>query len=170
MKGTYTPPPNLKRVTTMQRGSEERLSGLKRKPTTEGNTSILVKQTSTRGRTRKIWDATKSRVAPPARAASPTSVIPLDGFDWVNELAINSRPPPTVQMIKDRKKKTEGKFGGLMKPRDKALLHQAAPVFMKYATERCPVDVERNWSKTEILAAAKRWPHISALAPEAVAK
>jgi len=36
-------------------------------------------------------------------------------------------------------------------------------MLLEYARNGCPVDVGRRWSKTEILAAAERGPHISAL-------
>ena len=39
-------------------------------------------------------------------------------------------------------------------------------MLMEYAKGGYPVDVGRPWTKTEVMAAAERGPHISALEPD----
>lgn len=48
------------------------------------------------------------------------------------------------------------------------MLHPAGPLLLHYAREGCPVDVGRPWSKDEIMTAARRVPHKSALEPDAI--
>ena len=63
-----------------------------------------------------------------------------------------------------KKVATEGELGRLMEPRGQTLVHPAGPMLLEYARDGCPVDVERPWTKDEIMAAAERGPHKSTLA------
>ena len=56
-----------------------------------------------------------------------------------------------------------------MFPQGRAAAHPVGSILLEYAWNGCPVDVGRNWSRVEIMAAAERGPHISALVPEAIA-
>jgi len=56
-----------------------------------------------------------------------------------------------------------------MLPRERARAHPAGPMLLQYARDGSPVDVGRVWTNQEILAAAYRGPHVSALIPEAIA-
>ena len=56
-----------------------------------------------------------------------------------------------------------------MCPRVLTRAHPAGTMLLQYARDGCPVDVRRRWSKAEIMAAAERGPHISALALDTIA-
>ena len=104
-------------------------------------------------------------VVKPKRDKSPCSVIPMEDFGWVNRLPDTAAASSKSNVEKER---NEGESGKLMYPRGKALLHPAGPLLLQYAQDGCPVDVGRPWSKEEILTAAKRGPHKSALEPDAI--
>ena len=55
-----------------------------------------------------------------------------------------------------------------MCPAGAALLHPAAPLLVEYSTKGCPVDTGLPWTKQQIVAAIRRGPHVSALAPDAM--
>lgn len=59
---------------------------------------------------------------------------------------------------------TQGKspYIGLMRPRGIAWHHPAAALLHSYATEGCPVDCGRPWSKEELIQAVHKGPHPSA--------
>ena len=115
------------------------------------------------GKIRPLWEATKSATAQREWTSSPTSVIPLKDFSWA---VAPSPKPATCDSVDVRgdKKRVEGESGVLMEPRGRALVHPAGPLLLEYAREGCPVNVGRPWSKEEIVAAAERGPHKSALA------
>ena len=115
------------------------------------------------GKIRPLWAAAASAIAQRERSSSPTSVIPLKDFSWA---VAPSPKPATCDSVNGRgdKKRVEGESGVLMEPRGRALVHPAGPLLLEYAREGCPVDVGRQWSKEEIVAAAERGPHKSALA------
>ena len=56
-----------------------------------------------------------------------------------------------------------------MRPRGNAKMHPAGPLLLKYARNGCPVNVGRQWTKREIMTAAERGPHKSALEHDAIA-
>ena len=68
-----------------------------------------------------------------------------------------------------KKERIDGKCDGLMFPQGRVAAHPAGPILLKYVRHGCPVDVGWNWSRVEIMAAVERGPHISTLAPEAIA-
>jgi len=107
------------------------------------------------GHIRFIWDANLLGVAQKAQPPSTTSILPLASFDWVSPCVDNGDH--------------QDKDMGLMFPRGLARVHPAGPMLLQYDQDDCPVDARRRWSKAEIMAAAERGPHISALAPEAIA-
>ena len=57
---------------------------------------------------------------------------------------------------------------GGMCPDNLALYHPAAEKLLKYATEGCPCNTGKPWSREEVTAAIERGPHISALEPDAI--
>ena len=60
------------------------------------------------------------------------------------------------------------KIRGLMCPRLRALEHPAASLLKEYASQGCPVDVGRDWTLEELVAAVEKGPHQSALEPDAI--
>ena len=131
-----------------------------------------------------IWEDPPIIMEDHKRAKSPSSVIPLRDFSWASAPAPQrngSRYAVAVQeLTKDEKVKntktrfpvkvskakvkSRGESGRLMEPRGRALAHPAGPLLLEYAREGCPVDVGRPWTKEEIMTAAERGPHKSALA------
>ena len=55
-----------------------------------------------------------------------------------------------------------------MCPAGLALKHPAAPLLLDYATNGCPVQTGKPWTREQMEAAIRRGPHISALIPEAM--
>ncbi len=55
-----------------------------------------------------------------------------------------------------------------MCPAGAALFHPAAPRLLDYATHGSPVDTGAPWTTQTIVAALRRGPHVSALAPDAI--
>ena len=90
----------------------------------------------------------------------------MERFAWVNTTPTNQSTNKVATRLGDVK---EMENGELMQPRGRALLHPAGPMLLQYAQRGCPVDVGRPWSKEEILLAAERGPHKSALDPAAIA-
>ena len=59
-------------------------------------------------------------------------------------------------------------FAGQMYPTGAAAGHPAAESLRKWATQGCPVDTGPRWTLTQIQAALRRGPHLSAMKPEAM--
>ena len=57
---------------------------------------------------------------------------------------------------------------GAMHPRGLALHHPAAATLLRYATQGCPVNTGKRWTRVEIEAAIAKGPHRSALVPAAM--
>ena len=55
-----------------------------------------------------------------------------------------------------------------MYPRGEAIEHPTEPMLLQYTREGCPVNMEKNWTKEEIVVAAHRGPHTSALKLDAI--
>ena len=66
------------------------------------------------------------------------------------------------------KKKGPTEYRGKMCPQGLALHHPAAGTLLKYATQGCPVNAGRPWTREEMEAAIQRGPHVSAMEPEAM--
>jgi hypothetical protein len=54
-----------------------------------------------------------------------------------------------------------------MLPRHEVLTHPAGPDLLQYATDGCPVDCGKSWSRQRIEAAIAKGAHASAKAPGA---
>ena len=63
---------------------------------------------------------------------------------------------PTSYPVKD----DIGKYG-IMWPRGIAKQHPVATLLEEYSSNGCPVDIGEDWSKTHIIQALKRGPHMS---------
>ena len=126
----------------------------------------IVREEGTLGLLQPIGEIVKSTGAKQTRLGSPTSVIPLRDFSWASAPPTSSPGPRYAVAVKELATKERGESGSgrLMEPRGRALAHPAGPLLMEYAREGCPVDVGRPWSKLEIMTAAERGPHKSALA------
>ena len=130
----------------------------------------IVRDDGTLGMLQPLGKIDKSTGATRTRSVSPTSVIPLRDFSWASVRV--SVPPPSspgpwyAVAVNEMAKKERGELGSgrLMEPRGRALAHPAGPLLLEYARQGCPVDVGRPWSKLEIMTAAERGPHKSALA------
>ena len=57
-----------------------------------------------------------------------------------------------------------------MCPTNLALHHPAASTLLEYATNGCPVNTGKLWTKEMMLAAIHKGPHVSALLPDAIAQ
>ena len=62
----------------------------------------------------------------------------------------------------------QGDYRGLMCPAGLATAHPAFRTLQQYATEGCPANTGRNWTKEEMHAAVERGNHESAKQPEAI--
>ena len=126
----------------------------------------IVRDEGTLGLVQPLGEIDKSTGATHTRSVSPTSVIPLRDFSWAS-VPPPSRPGPRYAVaVNELAKKERGELGSgrLMEPRGRAFAHPAGPLLLEYARQGCPVDVGRPWSKLEIMTAAERGPHKSALA------
>ena len=54
-----------------------------------------------------------------------------------------------------------------MKPRNKALQHPASDALLQYATDGCPLDCGKDWTRAKMEAGIQKGPHKSAQSPEA---
>eukprot|EP00956_Cyclotella_meneghiniana_P042490 scaffold248501_cov111-Cyclotella_meneghiniana.AAC.1 len=57
---------------------------------------------------------------------------------------------------------------GGMCPQGLALHHPAAGALLEYATQGCPCNTGKDWTKEQIWAAVQRGPHASSLEPDAI--
>eukprot|EP00956_Cyclotella_meneghiniana_P024897 scaffold50778_cov74-Cyclotella_meneghiniana.AAC.1 len=57
---------------------------------------------------------------------------------------------------------------GGMCPQGLALHHPAAGALLEYATQGCPCNTGKDWTKEQLWAAVERGPHVSALEPDAI--
>jgi len=117
------------------------------------------------GEIRLIQAEKKLRVGAPV-AQSLTLVLSLTEFGWDGDPAGHTRKQPLEKKLK--KARVDDQCKRLMYPQGRAAAHLDGSMLLEYARNGYPVDVGRRWSMTEILAAAKRGPHISALVLEAV--
>lgn len=124
-------------------------------PRSEGKSALL----------RLVWDAHASVVAPRGATKITPHVIPMDNFGWISE---DLNMAHLTAARRDEKLKADGESSALMIPRGEACMHPAGPMLTEYAKGGWPVDVGKPWTKDEIMAAAVRGPHVSALAPDAI--
>jgi hypothetical protein len=75
--------------------------------------------------------------------------------------------PPTPTLPRTPIQSKYPIFKGLMLPRHEVLTHPAGPDLVRYATEGCPVDCGKSWSRQRIEAAIAKGAHASANAPGA---
>jgi hypothetical protein len=61
----------------------------------------------------------------------------------------------------------QSKFKGLMLPRHEVITHPAGPDLLRYATDGCPVDCGKSWSRQRIKAAIAKGAHGGVEAPGA---
>ena len=125
-------------------------------------------------------EGTPASVLPPPVPRDPASLDPIPHEDRAaNPLAMTEEEQnaticaafaneDTFPQEPDLKEAI-GKFHSLVLPRAQALQHTAAPLIQSYVTEGCPTDCGPDWSKDHILAAIRKGPHASALAPAALA-
>eukprot|EP00956_Cyclotella_meneghiniana_P003235 scaffold3946_cov41-Cyclotella_meneghiniana.AAC.2 len=57
---------------------------------------------------------------------------------------------------------------GGMCPQGLALHHPSAGALLQYATQGCPCNTGKDWTKEQIWAAVQRGPHVSSLEPDAI--
>ncbi len=87
--------------------------------------------------------------------------MPRDGVkDDRTRLTEELTGPITTALIKVR---------GLVCPQIQAIEHPSTPLLHKYAATGCPLDMQDNWTRTQLEAAVQRGPHVSALEPDAIA-
>ena len=60
-------------------------------------------------------------------------------------------------------------IGKTMYPSSLAANHATTPLLKEWAQKGCPVDCGTDWSRSQIIAALQRGPHISAKHPDAIA-
>jgi len=71
---------------------------------------------------------------------------------------------PQGSNIAQKNYRVKGESGWLMVPRGQALTHPVGLTLLEYENNGCPVDVDRPWTREEILVVAEWGPHKLALA------